>query len=816
MTHPRKKVKKPEPRITRGVRVRGWILTGAAVVCAFGFLIYQLYKIQITEGVYYRSLASAQQMKDTTINAVRGEIYDATGKTLASTSIVWNITCDPDHSEGLYTTADDEAKTRTLATGVCAEVSEGIARILTAGDGSDGASVDTASQEYTDTYNSVYAAFSKINSQYRMLASKVDMPVANAAAAFIKNYNKTHDGVAISLSTEKTYKRTYPYGAFAAAVIGFCDNDGAGIYGLEKSYDAQLAGVNGRSLSVRDANGGDAANGDATVYAAQDGYNLTSTIDANVQEVAERYLEEAVKANNVSNRGTCIVMNVNTGNVLAMASKPDFDPNAPYTVYDLPYMQALVMAEPELYAQYVKDEAGNIVYDDSGYPVVDTSYDYTGTYREIQWKNKAITELYYPGSVFKVITGAMGLDTGLATEQTTFNCSGNFNVQDRTYHCANRKAHGTQNMYDALRHSCNIYFIQLAQRLGATTFYDYFNSFGFTEPTGVDLPHETRYMQYYTASQLGDVQLASSAFGQSMEITPLQMCTAIAACVNGGYLITPHLVSEISDSNGNTVSETQPVIKRQVVSESTSDMLSELMEYEIGDGTNADGGYKAYVAGYRVGGKSGTSEQLNMDKRISDGDYKKVASFVAMFPADDPEYLVYIMLDDPNNATTDYSSVLAAPVVGNIISEIAPYLGVSTSGVDLTAQTVKVPSLVGTEWGNAQVELNRTGLKHRLITGETDATAAPVTYQYPEAGTLVSGGTTVYLYTGNTAGSSVTVPDVSGKSADFARQMLSAAGLNCLVTGDTGGTVTAQDVASGSVVQMGTVVTLTCTAAEGG
>jgi stage V sporulation protein D (sporulation-specific penicillin-binding protein) len=800
------------PRIGRNVRIFGWAVSVLAISAAFGILIYQLYTIQITNGAFYRQLASAQQLKDSTVKAERGEIYDATGKTLASTSIVWNLTCDPKDSKGLYTTDDDTGKT-TLNTGVCSEISANVAAILAAGDGSNGSSVDTSSAAYTAAYDTVYAAFSKITSQYRTLASRIDLPVAQAVEQYIKAYNKAHDGVSIILSSEKTYKRTYPYGAFAAAVIGFCDNDGIGTYGLEKSYQDTLAGVDGRTISVQNAQGNEVANNNATEYAAQDGYNLVLTLDTNVQEVAERYLNEAIRANSVSNRGCSIVMDVRTGAILAMATKPDFDPNEPYSVYDTDYFHALVDAEPEIYAHYQTNEDGTYVLDDQGNKVIDEAYDYTGTYREIQWKNKAITELYYPGSVFKTITAAAGLDSGRATLNTSFSCSGEFVVADRRYHCANRKAHGTQNMAMGLRNSCNIYFIQLAQSIGPNIFFDYFNSFGFTEATGVDLPYETHYMQYYKANQLGDVELASSAFGQSMEITPLQMCTAIAACVNGGNLVTPYLVSEVTDQNGNTVQKTQTTVKRQVVSETTSESLRQIMEYEVGDGTNTDGGYRAYVAGYRVGGKSGTSEQLNMDKRISDGDYKKVASFVAMFPADDPEYLVYIMLDDPNNASTDYSSILAAPVVGNIISEIAPYLGASTSGEDLAAETIKVPSLTGKEWGDAQVELNRRGLKHRLVSGNADTTAAQVTYQYPASGTEVSGGTTVYLYIANTSGTPVTVPDVTGKSAAFAQQMLSAAGLNCLLRGDTGGTITAQDIAGGTTVEMGAVVTITSEAA---
>lgn len=809
-------------RMERALRLRGWIIAAAAVLLAFGYLSYRLFRIQIVDGDYYRQLASAQQMKDSTIEAERGKIYDSTGKLLASSSIVWDISCDPKNSKGLSAeveipgTADangENAQTeRVLVESVCTEVSAGIARILVADDGTDGSTVDVTGAEYQEMYAKIYKAFSSIDKQYRALASKVDLPVSEAVRSFVKSYNASHKGVSIVISITKTYKRNYPYGAFAAAVIGFCNSDGDGAYGLERSYDDALAGVDGRSLSVKDANGQEIDSDNATVYEAQNGYNIKSTLDTNVQEVVERYLTEAIKANSVSHRGAALVMNVNTGAILAMATKPDFDPNDPNLVYDLEYMQAMVAAEPELYQAWEKDENGKYLTDSLGNKIPDEDYDYTGTYREVQRKNKVITELYYPGSVFKTIVAAAALDSGLATDQTSYLCSGSYNVADRFYRCANRKSHGAMNLWTGLQHSCNIYFIQLAERLGTSTFFDYFNAFGFTETTGVDLPYETSYMQYYSEQNLGPVELASSAFGQSMKITPLQMCTAMAACVNGGYLVQPHLVSEITDASGNTIQKTETQVKRQVISSSTSEMLCRILEYEVGDGTNEDGGFRAYVAGYRVGGKSGTSEQLDMDKRISDGDYKKVASFCAMFPANDPEYIVYIMLDDPNNASTDYSSVLAAPVVGNIISEIAPYLGVPS--VELSTESVKVPYLIGQEWGNAQVALNRKGLKHRLITGENDATAAVVTYQYPNYKTEVSPGTTVYLYVAGTQPTNVVVPDVTGRTVAFAQQMLSAAGLNYLVQGDANGVVLAQEIEHGTEVEMGTVITLTCGAAQ--
>lgn len=808
----------PRARLTLGKRRLGYMASVALVLAASAVVIHSLYNIQIKNGAMFRQYAAAQQLLDSSIPATRGEIYDASGITLASTSVVWTLWADPSYSSALYISHTDEETgqtTKTLDETACAEICRQLTLRLLSGDGISLDTVDESSEQYRTQYEAVRTALTKLDSQYQVLATKVNNAVKLSIESYVSQYNKTHKKATettrkgrISISAAKSFQRNYPYGAFAAAVLGFTDADGIGTYGLEKSYQSVLAGTDGRMITLRNAYGNAIADENATTFAAKDGANLVLSLDVNVQEVVERYLNEAIAANTVENRGCAIVMDVNTGAILAMASKPDFDPNDPLSYEaNLAYLNELVRAEPELYGIYLKNEDGSFVTDEKGSKILDPEADYSGYFRDIQWKNKTITELYYPGSVFKVITAAMGLDAGQAALGTTLNCSGAYTVAKQTYHCAGRKSHGAQNMAQALRNSCNIYFIQLGQRLGPQAFYDYFDAFGFTERTGVDLPSETGFMQYYTAKGLGEVQLASSSFGQAMAITPLQMCTALSAAVNGGYLVTPHVVDKITDQNGNVIQEIGANVRRQVISESASQAVRYIMEHEVGDGTLTGGGSNAYVAGYRIGGKSGTSEQLNMDRR-ADGDYKKVASFAAVLPAEDPEILVYVMLDDPNNARTDYSSVLAAPVVGNIISEIAPYLGIHTDGVDRSGTMVKVPNLISKEWSNAQVSLNIKGLSHQLMESETDQTAALVTYQYPRAGTEVAYGTTVYLYTDTYEGSRTQVPDVSGKSADFARQMLAAAGLNCVAEGS--GTVQSQSVPAGESVQRGTIVTITC------
>ncbi len=809
--------------MSKKARIGAYISSFSILAALTGVIIWRLYTVQVVDNELYLSLARQQQLKDEPITATRGNIYDNTGNVLVTSSVVWDIAADPRSSIGLWTeqeTPDSETGeiviTRILKPQVCAEVSAGLARILVANDGSDGMLVDVTSAKYIETYEMIYENLSMVDSYYKSLAKGVSLNVREAIVLYMQNFNEAYEDGVVLITTTQTIEREYPYGDFAASVLGFCDADGFGVYGLERQYEELLAGTDGRITSVQNVFGDEVAQGTINSYEPQEGQNISLYMDVYVQSVVEHYLEEAIAANDVENRGAAIVMDVNTGGIIAMASKPDFDPNDPYTPYDLNYLEQMILEEPEIYGQYVKDEEGNTVLDEYGVPVLDLEADYSGTYRDLQWKNKTITELYYPGSIFKMFTAAMALDSNLANINLSYTCTGSHVVAGTRYGCAGGAVHGTISMPEAVRSSCNIYFIQLAEAMGAETFYDYFNGFGFTSPTGVDLPYETNYIQYYDLDNLGPVELASSAFGQSMAITPLQLCTAMASIVNGGYLVTPQMVKEVTDINGNVVYETQSEVLRQVISESTSETIRYLLEYEVGYGTETRGGFRAYVAGYRIGGKSGTSEQLNMDLRISDGDYKKVSSYVAVIPANDPQYLIYMMLDDPNNPDTDYASALVAPAIGNIISEIAPYLGVETDGTDLSGTTVKVPNIVGSTWSTGQVSLNRIGLKHNLVESETlDETAAIITYQYPSAGTEVLSGTTVYTYIEGTSGQTAIMPDVTGKTVTFAKQLLQAAGFNVSVVGDENLLVSSQSIAPEQVTEKGTIVTIICEGESG-
>ncbi len=738
------------------------VLMGGVFACCSAALIGRLAYFQLFNYEDNRASAAQQQYSDTTIKASRGSIYDATGKELARSITLYNVVADPSNCDA--TQLD--------------RLSRDLADIL---------EVDQSE---------IYDKLSQSDSKYKVLARRVSKRVADQIEAYAPTIPADPDvkdskekKIKVSLSLETVDSREYPYGAFMASVLGFCNDDGEGFYGLEKYYNDTLAGQDGRTISLTNARGYELTEQAEQYHAAQDGQSLVLTVDVNLQEIVERYLSAAIETNNVQNRGCAMIMDVNTGAILAMASKPDFDPNDPYTIYDAGYQAQLEAAET--------DEEYNAL---------------SKSFRETQWKNKAITELYYPGSVFKLVTASAALDSGVMTENSSFYCGGTLQVSNITYTCAasteggTTTVHGMQQMEQGLNNSCNVYFIQTGQALGVSRFYDYFNAFGFTEMTGIDLPSETPYLLYYTPekqgthSKMGDVELASSSFGQAQKITPMQMVTAVAAVVNGGYLVTPHVVDHIQDANGNTVKTIETQIKRQVISEQVSEKMRSMMEYVVGGGQSGHSGRNAYVAGYRIGGKSGTSEQLDMELRSYDGDYRKVSSFVAALPIDDPQIVVFAMLDDPQGEN-DYASRIAAPIVGNIISEAAPYLGLSTDGVN-TSGTTKVPNAVGQDWALAQVELNKLGLSHRLI-----GHSGTVTYQYPLAYSEVPAGSTIYLYTESAEGTTTTVPDVTGKSVEQAKQMLKAANLN--VSAPDSGTVTTQSIASGGQVTLGTVIELT-------
>ena len=824
------------PRASKGIKYWTLVCMTVFILVCYGVLVYQLYVWQVRDAESYRAEAVTQQLKDTTLPAVRGSIYSANGKLLAKSSTVWNIVADP---SSVLKSGATEDQIRTAA--------EHIAELL-----DDGTTADTVYKALTASNKDTGEPY-----QYRVVKKGVEKPVADAILAYADSY-RLKDGAAVDtslqteekedkkdgeaktskatrilyLTSEQAASRTYPYGEFLASVLGFCNEDGSGAYGLEKYYDETLAGTPGRSVAETDAYGDPLASGQADVHEAIDGSNLNLTIDENVQSIVEEYLTEAMSTFTVHGRGSAIVMNVKTGAILAMASLEQFDPNDPKTITD-PKMNE-ILAKTEIDAEdidWLESRLGekavkDIIADgiishekttnEKGEEVSSEATQLQGMMREAQWKNKNITELYMPGSVFKLITASAGLDSGVMSAEQTFYCGGSLTVNEgselweHTYRCANGEVHYEQDMAGALNHSCNLWFIQAAETLKPQIFYDYIQAFGFTQPTGIDLPNETRWTSVYNAEQMAEVDtnLYTAAFGQNESITPMQMATAVAAIANVGYLVTPYVVDSISDKDGNIISQTETNIRRQVISEEVSRQLLAMMENNVHGAGDYHSCANAYVAGYRIGGKSGTAERTDRHLR-GDGDYYKMMSFAAVLPIDDPEIEVFVLLDDPR-WVKDYASQVVAPVVGNIISEIAPYLGIEQDADYNPTGTVTVQTCLDYTWTNAQVTLNRLGLKHKLI----GPSSGNIVYQYPVGGSVVPAGSTIYLYTATDQNSMTTTPDVVGKTGTFAEQMLKAANLNVQFAGDSSGKVVAQDVEAGTSAAYGTIITLTMDSGE--
>lgn len=824
------------PRASKGIKYWTLFCMTVFILACYGVLVYQLYVWQVRDAESYRAEAVTQQLKDTTLPAVRGSIYSANGKLLAKSSTVWNIVADP---SSVLKSGATEDQIRTAA--------EHIAELL-----DDGTTADTVYKALTASNKDTGEPY-----QYRVVKKGVEKPVADAILAYADSY-RLKDGAAVDtslqteekedkkdgeaktgkaarilyLTSEQAASRTYPYGEFLASVLGFCNEDGSGAYGLEKYYDETLAGTPGRSVAETDAYGDPLASGQADVHEAIDGSNLNLTIDENVQSIVEEYLTEAMSTFTVHGRGSAIVMNVKTGAILAMASLEQFDPNDPKTITD-PKMNE-ILAKTEIDAEdidWLESRLGekavkDIIADgiishekttnEKGEEVSSEATQLQGMMREAQWKNKNITELYMPGSVFKLITASAGLDSGVMSAEQTFYCGGSLTVNEgselweHTYRCAYGEVHYEQDMAGALNHSCNLWFIQAAETLKPQIFYDYIQAFGFTQPTGIDLPNETRWTSVYNAEQMAEVDtnLYTAAFGQNESITPMQMATAVAAIANGGYLVTPYVVDSISDKDGNIISQTETNIRRQVISEDVSRQLLAMMENNVHGAGDYHSCANAYVAGYRIGGKSGTAERTDRHLR-GDGDYYKMMSFAAVLPIDDPEIEVFVLLDDPR-WVKDYASQVVAPVGGNIISEIAPYLGIEQDADYNPTGTVTVQTCLDYTWTNAQVTLNRLGLKHKLI----GPSSGNIVYQYPVGGSVVPAGSTIYLYTATDQNSMTTTPDVVGKTGTFAEQMLKAANLNVQFAGDSSGKVVTQDVEAGTSAAYGTIITLTMDSGE--
>lgn len=732
----KEKPRKPQNRVTNEMKSKAIVVTSVFLVAVM-FIVYNMVDTQIIRYEEYQSKASSNQLQDTKISAKRGTIYDANMKVLSQSATVWTVFVSPAESK-------EDQHTR---------IAQRLGEIL---------EVDS---------ENILAKLKKTGSYYEIIKYKIDKPKADEVRQFcidekIKGVNLVED-----------FKRYYPYGDFAATVLGFCGTDNQGLAGIESYYNEELTGVQGRVISAKNGWGLDMGYEYEELNKAQDGYSVVSTIDETIQHYLEKHLEYAEKEYDVQQRAVGIVMNVKTGAILAMSTKPDFDPNEPYVIKD-EELQAVIdtIADAEEKNKAVSDA------------------------RQAQWRNKAVSDLYEPGSVFKIVTASSTLDSGAANLNASFHCAGYVNVGGWKIGCNQTSGHGTLNFTQAFINSCNPSFIDMGQRMGVETFCDYFEGFGMSEKTGIDLPGEQQ-SQVYNAKTMGIVELASNSFGQTFKITPVQMITAVATAVNGGQLVVPHVVSKLLDEDGNTVKDLTPEPKRQVISEEVSRELCNML---LENGTTGNAKH-SYVTGYRVGGKSGTSQKIDTPR---EDDY--IASYVGVAPCDDPEIAVLIFFDDPNTYSY-YGGVLAGPVVGALMGEILPYLGVEPVYTEEESSKVSttVPSITGMSAVDAQVKLQRLGFTVKAVGSGTQ-----VISQFPTYGMRVPKGSMIIAYTDAGAESvMVAVPNLVGKSAREVYSTLSSLGLNIEEEGtstkNSSAVVSKQSINQGDKVPLGTVLTVT-------
>ena len=613
---------RPEPLRTlpeQAFRARARLVALLLCGICFAGLIARLYWLQLAAGDWYTRRALGQQLRDTVVPADRGRIYSADGVLLAANSSCWTLRASP----------------REMPADKLELAAHGLAQIL---------ELDEAA---------LLEKFRDRASNDCLLRYRVERSMADAVRDFCEENSIT--GIRINQDS----KRWYPQGEFLASVLGFTNVDNAGVSGLELEYNEQLTGQNGVVLTAVNAWGYTLEQSYETEQFPVEGSSLWLTIDANIQHYLENALNYAVQEHHVAARAVGIVLDVNTGAVLAMSTTPAYDPNQPRILYDEAARAAVDALSGEQRAAALQ------------------------LAQQTQWRNKAVSDLYEPGSVFKLITCAAALDAGAITRNSSFYCGESISVAGTRFHCANHKRHGSQTVTQALENSCNQSFIQIGARLGKEAFCDYFAAFGLREPTGVDLPAEPKKSLYYTADRMGPVELASCAFGQSSKISYMEMAAAVCAVVNGGRLMQPYLVSDILNPDGSILQHTEPVCRRQVIKPETSETMREMMEAVVLYG----GGRNARIQGYRVGGKSGTSQKLD-----SADEKARIASFVAVVPIDDPQFLCLVCLDEPHSWTTAGGS-LSAPVCAEVLEQTLVYKGVPRAAADVLAeQTAALPA----------------------------------------------------------------------------------------------------------------------------
>ena len=733
-------------KINRSATIRIIAVLLIMVITFVSVTSYRLCKIMLIEGGKYQALASEQQLYDTLVSAPRGNIYDAKRNLLATSDTAYTIYIIPNSISVLQ----DEGKKNLVKTAIAS----GLSRIL--------------SMEYETVYG-----YTEKSTSYVTVKKRVDKTVADAVRQYIADNDDLSLGKYIGI--DETTKRYYPNDSVASVILGFVGDDNQGLAGLESYYDTTLTGTVGRVVAAKNALGADMPFSYQVVEEAKQGNSLVLTVDSYIQYTAEKYLEEALEVNNAGNKGACIIMNVKTGAVLAMAVKGDFDPNAPFTLSTED--QALLDAEGSTVS---RNELLNR-----------------------QWRNKAVSDTYEPGSVFKIFTAAMALEENQTSVNHTYNCAYKIFVAGKEYHCHKKAGHGTITLTQAMVGSCNPAFITIGQLIGKSNFSKYFEAFGFTKTTGIDLPGETGSI-YYSESKMGPVELASASFGQSFQVTPIQMITAGAAAVNGGYLLKPYLVSEIIDSNGNVVESTQKTVRRQVISKETSEKIRYMMQHVVDDG----GAKNGYVPGYKVGGKTGTSEKLS--KNIETGEKLYVASYMTFAPIEDPEIAILVMIDEPHGASY-YGGTVAAPVGAEILSDILPYMGYEPqySEQELANFAIPVPNVRNDDVSSAKNKISVAGLKVKVV-----GNGEKVISQLPGSGEKLAKGGMVIIYTESDSETiKTTVPDFKNMSLSQVNSVAASANINLEIAGNySGGAgvsyVYKQNIAANTEVEAGTVVTV--------
>ena len=799
--HPRRKsdAARRANQIVRSRTVLVMLLLG---IVTFAALFWRLYDLQIRQHAELQEKAISQQTRSAVVSASRGTIYDRNLNTLAISATAETVLVSPlDIEKSVESQKEEQAKAAQKAADKGQDytppvlrdqsyIARGLSRILGLEQGA------------------IEERMEKTNSQYEILKKKTDQTISDEVRRFINGEidpegNEVPEKQRVKLRgvwLQPDSKRYYLYSSLASGVIGFVNGDGIGSVGLEVKYDDTLTGTAGYTISARNASGSELLYNYEQYYDAENGHSLVLTLDANVQLSLENGLENMLKKYDAKNGGTGIVMDVNTGAIIAMASYPNYDLNDYSTIFD-------AALQKKLDADLEKIDANRSTYE-SEKAYADARAKAINSAMQSQWRNKCIDSTYEPGSTFKPITLAAALEEGKVSKSSTFYCGGYTTVpgwSDRIW-CSNHSGHGQQTLIEAVGHSCNPAFIKMGLSIGTETYYKYLKSFGLMDKTGIDMIGEVKGLfvdEDYFNSQV--VSLASYSFGQTFNVTPIELIRAQAACINGGYLYEPYIVDQVLDEDGNVLSQHDTTPVRQVISEETSAIVREALEYVVSSGSGKNG----QVAGYRIGGKTGTADKTGTRKTTRE----VVVSFMCFAPADDPQYIMLLTMDTPsrNTGTAVYGGTMVAPTASQIMGEILPALGIEPdySAEELSGADAAVPYVVGKTAEEAKAALKSAGFTYRTVgSGET------VTDQTPAGGAIVPNNASVVLYLGaEKSDTPSTVPDVTGKTPTEANKALTNAGLIMKVAGATsasGGSVTAisQSAEAGSQLPAGGVVTV--------